>query len=158
MTSLRLPLCYGPRAKANFAALARAVRAGVPLPFAAIDNRRSLLGLGNFGDALATLLASGDAHDRGRNTPYLLADAQPVSTPDLVRAIAHALGVAPRLFAVPVPLLRFAGACAGRAAAVERLAGSLEADTAAFRGRFAWTPPRTLADELADAFAAGAPL
>ena len=36
--------------------------------------------------------------------------------------------------------------------------GSLEADTSAFRGRFAWTPPRTLAEELADAFAPGAPL
>ncbi len=92
VTSLRLPLTYGPGAKANFAALARAVRAGVPLPFAAIDNRRSLLGIGNFGDALATLLASDDAADRGRNTPYLLADAQPVSTPDLVRAIAARAG------------------------------------------------------------------
>ena len=133
VTSLRLPLTYGPRAKANFAALARAVRSGVPLPFAAIDNRRSLLGVGNLGDALATLLASDDADARGRNTPYLLADAQPVSTPELVRAIARALGVAPRLFAVPPSLLRFAGACAGRAAAVERLVGSLEVDTSAFR-------------------------
>ena len=79
-------------------------------------------------------------------------------TPELVRAIAHALGVAPRLFAFPQALLRFAGACAGRAAAVERLVGSLEADTSAFRGRFAWAPPRTLAEELADAFAPGAPL
>jgi UDP-glucose 4-epimerase len=158
VTSLRLPLTYGPHAKANFAALARAVRAGVPLPFAAIDNRRSMLGLGNFGDALATLLASDDADARGRNTRYLIADAQPVSTPELVRAIAHALGVAPRLFAVPRSLLRFVGACAGRAAAVERLVGSLEVDTSAFRGRFAWTPPRTLAEELADAFAPGAPL
>ena len=158
VTSLRLPLTYGPHAKANFAALARAVRAGVPLPFAAIDNRRSLLGVGNLGDALATLLASDDAEARGRNTRYLLADAQPVSTPELVRAIAYALGVAPRLFAVPPSLLRFVGACAGRAAAVERLVGSLEVDTSAFRGRFAWTPPRTLAEELADAFAPGAPL
>ena len=158
VTSLRLPLTYGPRAKANFAALARAVRSGVPLPFAAIDNRRSLLGVGNLGDALATLLGSGDADARGRNTPYLLADAEPVSTPELARAIAHALGVAPRLFAFPESLLRFAGACAGRAAAVERLVGSLEADTAAFRGRFAWTAPRSLAEELADAFAPGPPL
>jgi len=158
VTSLRLPLTYGPGAKANFAALSRAVRAGVPLPFAAIDNRRSLLGVGNFGAALAALVASDDAHDRGRNTRYLLADAQPVSTPELVRAIAHALGVAPRLFAFPQALLRFGGACAGRAAAVERLVGSLEADTTAFRGRFAWTPPFTLAEELADAFAPGAPL
>lgn len=76
----------------------------------------------------------------------------------LVREIARALGVAPRLFPVPPSLLRFAGACAGRAAAVERLVGSLEADTSAFRGRFAWTPPRTLAEELAGAFAPGAPL
>ena len=158
VTSLRLPLTYGPRAKANFAALARAVRSGVPLPFAAVDNRRSLLGVGNLGDALATVLASDDADARGRNTPYLLADAQPVSTPELVRAIARALGVAPRLFAVPPSLLRFGGACAGRAAAVERLVGSLEADTSAFRRRFAWTPPRTLAEELAAAFAPGAPL
>ena len=46
-------------------------------------------------------MRSDDPIGHGRMTPYLLADAEPVSTPDLVRAMANALGVTPRLFAVP---------------------------------------------------------
>ncbi|MBV9522801.1 MAG: NAD-dependent epimerase/dehydratase family protein, partial [Alphaproteobacteria bacterium] len=37
---LRPPLVYGAGAKANFAALLRLCRLGLPLPFGAIDNRR----------------------------------------------------------------------------------------------------------------------
>lgn len=151
VTALRLPLTYGPGAKGNFAALAHAVRAGVPLPFARIANRRSVLGLSNLCDAIAAMLASDARDESGRAVPFFVADAEPVSTPELVRALARAIGVAPRLYAVPEGVLRFAGACAGRAAAVERLVGSLEVDPAAFRGRFAWTAPHTLAAGLAAA-------
>ncbi len=158
VTALRLPLTYGPGAKANFAALLRAVRAGVPLPFAAIANRRSLLGIDNFGDALAAVLADAAGERQCRMTPYLLADADPVSTPDLIRAIAHAAGRPPRLFPLPLAALRFAGACTGRTAAIERLVSSLEVDTTAFRARFAWTPPHTLAEGLAAALRPPAPL
>ena len=155
VTALRLPLTYGPGAKGNFAALARAVRAGVPLPFAGIVNRRSVLGLANLCDAIAAVLGSDARDEHGRAAPYFVADAAPVATPELARALAHAMGVAPRLFAVPPGLLRFVGAFVGRAAAVERLVGSLEVDTSAFRARFAWSPPRTLAEGLADTFADG---
>ena len=158
VTALRLPLTYGPGAKGNFAALARAVRTGVPLPFARIANRRSVLGTGNLADAVAAVLESDARDERGRCVPYFVADAQPVSTPELVRALAQAQGVAPRLFGVPPDLLRFVGACAGRAGAVERLAGSLEVDTGAFRTRFAWTPPLPLAAGLAAAVGLAAPL
>lgn len=158
VTALRLPLTYGPGAKANFARLARAVLRGVPLPFARIDNRRSLLGSDNLVDALCTLLADSGADDRGRMTPYLLADADAVSTPDLVRAIAAAKGAEPRLFALPVELLRFAGACTRRSAAMGRLTESLEVDTRAFCARFGWTPPCTLAQGLAAALGTRAPL
>lgn len=158
VTALRLPLTYGPGAKGNFASLARAVRAGLPLPFARIANRRSVLGTGNLADAIAAVLASAARDERGRCVPYFVADAQPVSTPELVRALAQALGVAPRLFAVPPDLLRFVGACAGRAEEVERLAGSLEVDTGAFRDRYAWSPPLPLAAGLAAAAGPAAPL
>ena len=158
VTALRLPLTYGPGAKGNFAALARAIRAGVPLPLAAIRNRRSLLGIGNCGAAIEALLASEDAGGRGRMTPYLVADAEPVSTPDLVRAMAAALGVNARLFAVSPGLLRFGGACIARAPAVERLVGSLEVDATAFRMRFGWTPPIPFADGVADALRGTPPL
>jgi len=90
--------------------------------------------------------------------PYLLADAEPVSTPDLVRAMAAALGVEPRLFSVSPGVLRFAGACIARAPAVERLVGSLEVDSTAFRTRFGWTPPLPFAEGLAAALRGAPPL
>ena len=86
-------------------------------------------------------------------TPYLVADGESVSTPDLVRGIAAAIGVAPHLVGLPVSWLRFAGAVSGRGAAVARLTESLEMDTRAFRSRFGWTPPFSLAQGLAAAFA-----
>ncbi|MCC6197098.1 MAG: NAD-dependent epimerase/dehydratase family protein [Burkholderiales bacterium] len=151
VTALRLPLTYGPGAKANFASLAHAVRRGLPLPFASIRNRRSLLGTGNLCAALAALLRSDDRDDAGRLTPYFVADAQAVSTPDLVRAIARAQAVTARLWPLPPFALRLAAAAAGRSDAAERLLSTLEVDTAAFRTRFGWTPPRTLDEGLADA-------
>jgi len=155
-TVLRLPLTYGPRAKANVAALARAVRAGVPLPLAGIDNRRSILGVGNLASALASLLASdGDAE---AFATYFVADAVPVSTPALVEAMARAMRVTPRLFAMPRPLLRMVGAWSGRSETVERLLDTLEVDTTAFRSRFAWSPPYSLDDGMAHAFGPGASL
>ena len=157
-TALRLPLTYGPGAHANLAALARAVRRGIPLPFGAVDNRRSLLGVGNFCDALAVLLASEGAQERGRLTRYFVADERPVSTPELVRGIAQAMGVPVRLVKVPVPWLRFGAACVGHAAKAQRITGSLEVDTTAFRTRFDWTPPVSFARGMAAAFASGAPL
>jgi nucleoside-diphosphate-sugar epimerase len=81
---------------------------------------------------------------------YFVADERPVATPELVRAIAEALGVTTRLVPIPPPLLRWACACAGKAAAFDRLAGSLEVDTAAFRTKFDWRPLRPMAEELAD--------
>lgn len=155
-TILRLPLCYGPGVKANFAALARAVRLGVPLPLARVDNRRSLLGTGNLASALTALVESNG--ERGSASTYFLADAASVSTPGLVDAMARALHVAPRLWPVPPGVLRTAAACAGRAEAVERLLGTLEVDTSAFRARFAWSPPRSLDEGMAEALARGASL
>lgn len=133
---LRLPLVYGPHAVGNFRRLVDAVAARRWLPFGAIDNRRSLLGLPNLLDAIDAALAA----PRAVGGIHLLADADSVSTPDLVRAIAHALGVESRLRAVPVPLLRIGGALTGRAALVERLTGSLEIDSTSFARATAWRP------------------
>lgn len=49
---LRPPLVYGPGVKANFLRLMQLVQKGWPLPLGAIHNRRSLLYLGNFVDAI----------------------------------------------------------------------------------------------------------
>src|SRR5262249_14689177 len=120
VAALRLPLCYGRGAKANVAALARAVRRGVPLPLASVRNRRSVLGTGNFADAVLAVLARADGLAQGHVTSYFVADARAVSTAELVRAIARAMRVPARLWPMPAPLLRFAGAALGRSEAIER--------------------------------------
>lgn len=144
---LRLPLVYGRHAKGNFARLVRAVVARRTLPLASIDNRRSLLYLGNLVDAIIAAL---DAPEPPAGVHYV-ADAEAVSTPHLVRAVAVAWNVHPRLVAMPVPLLRIAGLLTGRRAAVERLAGSLEVDTASFRAATGWSPRYSLDAALAEA-------
>jgi UDP-glucose 4-epimerase len=144
---LRLPLVYGRHAKGNFPRLVRAIARRRTLPLASVDNRRSLLYVGNLVDAIVAVL------DVPQAPPgvHFVADAEAVSTPDLVRAIAAALRVPPRLVAMPVPLLRIAGRLTGRSAAIDRLAGSLEVDTTAFREATGWMPRFSLDAALADA-------
>jgi len=135
-TNLRFPLVYGAGAAGNFRRLVDAVAARRFLPLGAIDNRRSLVGLDNLLDAIEAVLA---AHAPAIGT-HFVADADSVSTPALARAIASALGVAPRLVAVPVSALRLAGALSGRGAAVERLTASLEVDPASLARTTGWRP------------------
>jgi nucleoside-diphosphate-sugar epimerase len=134
---LRPPLVYGPGVRANFLKLMRAVAAGIPLPFASIDNRRSLLYLGNLVDAIRTCLA----HPRARDRTFLVSDGDDLSTPGLTRRLAQALGMPARLLPMPVALLSLAGAMTGKGAAVDRLVGSLQLDTSAIRETLGWTPP-----------------
>lgn len=135
-TTLRIPIVYGPGARGNFRRLVDAVARRRFLPLGAIDNRRSLVGLDNLLDALDALLTA-DAPVIGT---HFVADADSVSTPALVRAIAAALNVAPRLVPVPVPALRIAGALCGRSDAVARLVDSLEVDAASLARATGWRP------------------
>jgi len=135
-TNLRLPLVYGPGARGNFRRLVDAVAARRVLPLGAIDNRRSVLALPNLMDALDAIVAA-QATVIGT---HFVADATSISTPALVRAIAAALGVAPRLVPVPVFALRMAGALSGRGEAIARLTDSLEVDTASLARATGWRP------------------
>jgi UDP-glucose 4-epimerase len=135
-TSLRQPLVYGAGARGNFRRLVDAVAARRFLPLGAIENRRSVLGIDNLLDAIEAILAA-DAAVIGA---HFVADAQSVSTPALVRAIAQALGVEPRLLPVPVGALKFGGTLAGRGPAIARLIGSLEVDASALARATTWQP------------------
>jgi UDP-glucose 4-epimerase len=79
---------------------------------------------------------------------FLLDDGPPVSTPELIRAVARALGRPARLLAIPVGVLELAGALLGKRAAVVRLTGSLFVDSSAIRSRLGWTPPYTMRQGL----------
>ena len=142
---VRPPLVYGPGVKANFRRLLETVDRGVPLPFACLRNKRSFIGLSNLVDAVALCATLPQA----AGNSYLVSDGENVSTPELVRMIATALGRPARLFPVPLALMRLAGALAGKGAAVDRLAGSLTVDTSKIRRELGWQPPFTMEQELA---------
>lgn len=145
ITILRPPLVYGPGVKANFLALLSAVARGVPLPFAGIRNRRSLIGVDNLACAIRACLDSEAAAGR----TYHVCDGAPVSTPALVRALAAALGRPARLFAIPPRMLEAGGALLGRGETVRRLTRSLELDDRAIRRELGWQAPCSFAAGLA---------
>jgi nucleoside-diphosphate-sugar epimerase len=134
---LRPPLVYGPGVKANFLRLLGWIDRGLPLPLGAVRNRRSLVYAGNLGDAIARSIEHPDA--RG---PFLVADAEAPSAPELVRRIANALGRPARLFGVPPALLR--------AARLRSLTESLVVDASRARAVLGWRPSFTLDEGLAE--------
>lgn len=142
---LRPPLVYGPGVKANFQRLIQIVNRGWPLPLGAIRNRRSLLYLGNFVDAIRLCVE----HPSAAGQTFLLDDGKPVSTPELIRAVARALERPAHLLAVPVWMLEAAGTLLGKRAAVARLTGSLFVDGSAIRSCLGWTPPYSMEEGMA---------
>jgi UDP-glucose 4-epimerase len=121
---LRLPLVYGPRVKGNFLTLLDAVARGARLPFGGIHNRRDLLYVGNLTHAVAALLdVSGSV-----GGAWLAADGEAVSTAELARRIASALGVEHRVTHVPGPILALAARATGRGALLRRTVSWLEVD------------------------------
>ncbi len=151
---LRAPLVYGPGVRANMLQLFDLVDRGVPLPFGGINNRRSLLYVGNLAAAVEAVLESAAAPHQ----IFFVSDGEDVSTPDLVRAIAAALSRPGRLLAVPESAFRAAGTAGDwvsrflpspvNSAALQRLMGSLRVSNAKLRDRVGFQPPYSLEDGL----------
>lgn len=142
---IRPPLVYGPWVRANFLRLIRMVDRGLPLPFGGVANRRSVVFVGNLGSMISKCL------DGPPVAPVLFpADAAPLSTPDLLRAIAAALGKPSRLFGVPTPLLQTAASATGKGDEAARLLGSFVVDTVETNRRLSWSPPYSTAGGLAE--------
>jgi UDP-glucose 4-epimerase len=144
---VRPPLVYGPDAPGNFGALLRAVHRGIPLPFGAVHNRRSLVALDN----LVDLLARCTVHPAAGSNTFLVSDGEDVSTPSLLRRAAAALGRRAHLLPVPVAVLRSAAALIGKGGMMQSLCASLQVDTSFTREQLGWSPVVTLDQALAGA-------
>jgi UDP-glucose 4-epimerase len=143
ITVIRPPLVYGSGAKGNFSLLLRAVRRGIPLPFASIDNRRAFLSVDNLASFISMRLSARCE----KFDVFLLADAEQVSTPDFVRRLAKAAGTKPRLFPMPIFLLKGLLTISGREQARDGLIGSLELDLSKLAST-PWRPSVTMDEAL----------
>lgn len=141
---IRPPLVYGPGVRANFRSLMNVVARGIPLPLGAIRNRRSLLGLDNLVDFIVTCVA----HPAAANELFLVSDGDDLSTADLVRRLADAMGRPARLIPVP-PSVLFAGArLVGKKHVARRLIQSLQVDISKAHALLGWRPPLTVDEGL----------
>jgi nucleoside-diphosphate-sugar epimerase len=141
---IRPPLVYGPGVRANFLALMRAVSRGIPLPLGAVNNRRSLVALGNLVDFIVTCIE----HPAAANETFLLSDGEDLSTTDLIRRLAAAMGRPARLLPVPESVLIAGAALLGRRDIARRLLGTLQVDTSKAGQLLGWVPPITVDEGL----------
>ncbi len=141
---IRSPLVYGPEVKANFQALMRAVAQGIPLPLGAIHNRRSLVALDNLVDFIRICIE----HPAAVNETFLVSDGEDLSTTELIRRLARAMGRPARLIPVPTTVLIAGATLLGKRKMVARLCGSLQVDISKARARLNWSPPVTVDDAL----------
>jgi UDP-glucose 4-epimerase len=149
VTAIRPPMVYGAGAGGNFQWVAAAVKAGIPLPFSLIRNRRAFLGVQNLTSFIAHRLneASKPSFDI-----FLLADDAQVSTPEFIQMLAQALGRNARIVPFPASLLRIGLAPLHLS---DALIGNLEVDTSRSRTG-GWRPRWTLAEGLLNSTQGGA--
>jgi len=141
---LRPPLVYGPGVGANFLRLIQLVERRVPLPFACVFNRRSLIFVENLVDAILACLRNPEATGK----TYLVADAESPSTPEMITQLGEFLGVPAKLFSFPPFLLRIAADLCGKRKDADRLLGSLIADTSKIQREIGWHPRFSLREGL----------
>jgi nucleoside-diphosphate-sugar epimerase len=142
---IRSPLIYGSGVKANFFRLMRWVDEEKPLPFAAVENRRSLVSVWNLCDLILRVVA-GPTPAVGT---WMVSDGRDLSTPELVRLLAAAMGRRARLFSIPVGMLRLLAAATAQRARVARLCGSLVVDISSTHAELGWSPPLSVEEGLA---------
>ncbi|MBV5341031.1 MAG: SDR family oxidoreductase [Deltaproteobacteria bacterium] len=141
---IRPPLVYGPEVKANFLTMMRWLYNGIPLPFGAIHNQRSLVALDNLVDLIITCLDRPAA----ANQVFLAGDGEDLSTTELLRRLGLALGKPARMLPVPVALFKAGTALIGRRDIAQRLCGSLRVDISKARNLLGWNPPISVDEGL----------
>lgn len=134
---IRPPLVYGPGVKGNFARMMSLISKGLPLPLGAIHNKRSLVGIDNLVDLIVRCID----HPAAANQVFLAGDGEDLSTTELLRGVAEAMGRPAHLLPVPARLLSLTAALLGKRAVAQRLLDSLQVDISKAHDLLGWIPP-----------------
>ena len=142
---LRPPLVYGEGVRGNFLSLMTALAERRWLPLGSISNRRSLLYVGNLTSAILTALENLG----NKKQIFLLRDGEDMSTTELCRRLAKALGAKANLIPAPPFLLHLCGFISGKSPAITKLTTSLEINDSPIRRELDWKPEVTVDQGLA---------
>lgn len=133
---IRPPMIFAAHAPGNFARLLKLTSLPLPLPFAGMRNRRSLISLQNLTAFIEMCVKS----PRAANELFLVCDGDDISTGDMVRQLAKGMGRRPWLMPFPRTILRWVAILTGRENMYIQLFGSLQVDASKARALLQWQP------------------
>lgn len=141
---IRPVVVYGPGVKGNFYRMMKWLKVGVPLPFGAIYNRRSLISVDNLVSLITTCLD----HPAASNQTFLASDGRDLSTTELLKVLGESISSSRFLFPVPVSWINRGAALLGKQSLSRRLCGSLRVDISKAKEVLGWVPPVMPKDAL----------
>jgi nucleoside-diphosphate-sugar epimerase len=137
---IRPPLVYGEGVKGNFFRLLDIVYKQIPLPFASVNNLKSMVAVDNLVDLIICCID----HPKASGKTFLVSDGEDISTPDLIRKLSKCMNKSPRLFSVPESIIQFIGSLVGKSYDVKKLIMSFRVDNSYIREILGWSPALSL--------------
>ncbi|WP_170990086.1 NAD-dependent epimerase/dehydratase family protein [Aquamicrobium sp. LC103] len=144
--SLRPPLIVGAEAKGNWASLQRLAATGLPLPFASVDNRRSMIGVDTVAEAVAHLCSGRFPPEAAGN--YCIADPESLSLSEIVTELRAGMGMPPHLVPFPTSILHGVAELVDRHHRADGLLGNLVVDATRFHETFDVRPRPALREAI----------
>lgn len=141
---IRPVLVYGIGVKGNFSLMMRWLKKGIPIPLGAVNNARSLVALDNLVDLIVICLH----HPAASHQTFLVSDGEDISTTDLLKRMAVAMGIKPRLIPVPIAIIQAGATLLGKHDVARRLCCSLQVDISKTRDLLGWSPSVTVDSAL----------
>jgi UDP-N-acetyl-alpha-D-quinovosamine dehydrogenase len=148
---IRPPLVYGEGVKANFKSLIKLVQLNIPLPFGAIDNKRSLV----FVENLIDFIILCTYHANAANQNFLISDDEDVSTTQLIQSIKAVSRKKVLLISIPKNWLTFTLRLIGKSSLSDRLCGNLQVDITKAKTLLNWKPPYSFKQGIAKTVCTG---
>lgn len=134
---VRPPLVYGPGVKANFGSLIALAKKPVPLPFGAINNKRSFIYVENFSHFVELAIH----HPLAKNTIWCVSDDNDLSLRELLSLLITATGSKAKLVSIPSLCLVFLLTIVGKKNISDRLFGDLQVNIEKTKTILGWKPP-----------------
>lgn len=138
---VRPPLVYGPGVKGNLIRFLDLAQKPFPLPFANINNKRTMVFLDNLIALINQII------DTEASGLFLAGDRQPISTTKLIHDMRIGMNKSPRLFTLPQILVNLLSSF--RPELAIRLFGSMEMDTTMTNKKLNFVPPYTIRQGIA---------
>lgn len=141
---IRPPLIYGPGVKANFEKFFNLVGKGFPLPFGAVNNKRSMVSVFNLSDLIINCLKNPKASGH----TFMVSDDYDLSLKELIMKMSEAKNMKAVLIPIPVSLMKLGLSMIGKKDFCVRLFGNLQVDIQNTKNILGWKPPYTFVETL----------